>query len=184
MKVNMCGTLEYMSPEVMNCQFPSFASGLLLPLVPYNSYQYNNTLFSTYFIHFPDMWGVGAITYLLVSGGVSPFWTRSRYRTMARTLSCDYNFDQPNFSLISDSAKDFISKLLLLDPKDRLSPSLALSHPWLTHIGLQSGLSEKEHWRTLETAWMKGILARRRWQRWFHAITAMHRIRKLSVSHV
>jgi len=156
-KVNMCGTLEYMSPEVMNCQFASFAS---------------------------DMWGVGAITYLLVSGGVSPFWTRSRYRTMARTLSCDYNFDQPNFSLISDSAKDFISKLLLLDPKDRLSASLALSHPWLTHIGLQSGLSEKEHWRTLETAWMKGILARRRWQRWFHAITAMHRIRKLSVSHV
>eukprot|EP00092_Neocalanus_flemingeri_P033572 GFUD01036497.1.p1 GENE.GFUD01036497.1~~GFUD01036497.1.p1 ORF type:complete len:690 (+),score=174.45 GFUD01036497.1:62-2131(+) len=156
-QVNMCGTLEYMSPEVMNCQFASFAS---------------------------DMWGVGAITYLLVSGGVSPFWAGSRYRTMAKTLSCDYNFDQPNFSLISESAKDFISELLVLDPEQRMTVSSSLRHPWLTHIGLQTGLSEKEHWMTLETAWMKGILARRRWQRWFHAIKAMHRIRKLSTSHI
>ena len=28
---------------------------------------------------------------------------------------------------------------------------------------------------TLETAWMKGILARRRWHRWYHAIVAMNR---------
>ncbi len=28
---------------------------------------------------------------------------------------------------------------------------------------------------TLETAWMKGILARRRWHRWYHAIIAMNR---------
>ena len=33
---------------------------------------------------------------------------------------------------------------------------------------------------TLQTAWMKGILARRRWHRWYHAITAMRRIRKMS----
>ena len=28
---------------------------------------------------------------------------------------------------------------------------------------------------TLETAWMKGLLARRRWHRWYHAIVAMNR---------
>ena len=50
-KMTMCGTLEYMSPEVMDCKFASPAS---------------------------DMWGVGSIAYLLVSGGVSPFWGGNR----------------------------------------------------------------------------------------------------------
>ena len=144
------------------------------------------------------MWGIGAITYLLVSGGVSPFWEGSRYRTMNKILKCDYNFDQPNFSLVSDMATDFISKLLgiitnifpiltltfhisVLEPSDRSSASASLQHPWMTHIGLDNSLSEKEHWTTLETAWMKSILARRRWQRWYNAIIATHRIRRLSL---
>lgn len=49
--MSMCGTLEYMSPEVMDCKHASRAS---------------------------DMWGVGVIAYLLVSGGVSPFWGGNR----------------------------------------------------------------------------------------------------------
>ena len=154
-KVNMCGTLEFMSPEVLNCQFASPAS---------------------------DVWGVGAIAFLLVSGGVSPFWAGSRYRTMARILAADFSFQTPNFSLVSEQAREFITALLLLEPGSRLTAAACLRHPWLTHIGLQGGLSEREHWITLETAWMKGVLARRRWQRWFHAIRAMHRIRKLSLS--
>ena len=40
-----------------------------------------------------------------------------RYRTMAKTLSCDYTMDLPNFEHISHHGKDFISKLLVLDPK-------------------------------------------------------------------
>ena len=89
-KMNMCGTLEFMSPEVMDCKFASTAS---------------------------DMWGVGSIAYLLISGGVSPFWAGNRYRTMAKTLSCDYTFELSNFEKISDEAKDFVSKLLLLQPQ-------------------------------------------------------------------
>ena len=69
----------------------------------------------------------------------------------------------------------------MLDPQERYTATDCLRHPWLTHIGLY-GLSEKEHWTTLETAWMRGILARRRWQRWYNAIIATHRIRKLSLT--
>ena len=58
------------------------------------------------------MWGIGVITYLLVSGGASPFWAGSRYRIMSRILKCDYNFEQPNFGLVSNNATDFISKLI------------------------------------------------------------------------
>ena len=63
------------------------------------------------------MWGVGVIAYLLVSGGQSPFWGGNRYRTMAKTLSCDYTMDLPNFQHISNNGKDFISKLLMLNPQ-------------------------------------------------------------------
>ena len=31
---------------------------------------------------------------------------------MSNILHCQYNFDQPNFALLSDDATDFISKLL------------------------------------------------------------------------
>ena len=71
-----------------------------------------------------------------------------RYRTMAKTLSCDYTMDLPNFEHISPHGKDFISKLLVLDPKviclvslakkwqtifqQRLTAEQCLSHPWMT----------------------------------------------------
>jgi len=147
-KMKMCGTLEYMSPEVMDCKFAYPAS---------------------------DMWGVGVISYLLVSGGLSPFWAGNRYRTMAKTLSCDYSFEAQNFNHISQNAKDFISKLLVLDPEVRMSANDCLNHPWLTDNRVYV-----EVLHTLETAWMKGLLARRRWHRWYHAIVAMNRMRKLS----
>ena len=81
----MCGSLEYISPEVLNCSSASTAA---------------------------DIWGLGVIAYLLVSGGVSPFFASSNYKIMSNILNCDYNFNQPNFALLSNDATDFISKLL------------------------------------------------------------------------
>eukprot|EP00090_Calanus_glacialis_P019352 TRINITY_DN29735_c0_g1_i1.p1 TRINITY_DN29735_c0_g1~~TRINITY_DN29735_c0_g1_i1.p1 ORF type:complete len:113 (-),score=32.54 TRINITY_DN29735_c0_g1_i1:34-333(-) len=94
---------------------------------------------------------------------------------MAKTLKCDYTFDLPNFEKISENAKDFISKLLVLQSQNRFSALECLSHPWLTDNRVYVDVLH-----TLQTAWMKGILARRRWHRWYHAITAMRRIRKMS----
>ena len=59
-----------------------------------------------------DMWGLGVVAYLMVSGGMSPFWAGSRYRIMARILKCEYNFDLPNFQLVSKNAIDFIQSTL------------------------------------------------------------------------
>jgi len=148
-EMTMCGTLEYMSPEVMDCRFASPAS---------------------------DMWGVGVIAYMLVSGGVSPFWGGNRYRTMAKTLSCDYTMDLPNFSHISEHGQEFIRRLLVLEPAQRQTATECLAHPWLTDNRVYV-----EVLYSLQTTWMKGILARRRWHRWYHAITAMNRMRKFSL---
>ena len=55
-----------------------------------------------------------------------------RYRTMARTLKCQYTFEMPNFDKVSDNAKDFISSLLILSAEERFSAEQCLNHPWLT----------------------------------------------------
>ena len=70
---------------------------------------------------------------------------------MAKTLSCDYNFNESNFEMVSPVAKvkmdlsiksrlcqcfcyvkDFISKLLVLDAEERYTADQCLLHPWLT----------------------------------------------------
>jgi serine/threonine protein kinase len=106
--------------------------------------------------------------------------------------------DLPNFSHISDQGKDFIRGLLVLDPDNRLTASQCLSSPWLTDnrvlthppsslawlvlsLTLPCGQVYVEVLYSLQTTWMKGILARRRWHRWYHAITAMNRMRKFSL---
>ena len=96
---------------------------------------------------------------------------------MARTLSCDYNFELPNFAKVTDTAKDFISRLLVLEAEQRLTADQCLAHPWLTDNRVYEDVLY-----CLETNWMKSLLARRRWQRWYNAITAMRRMRRLSAS--
>ena len=69
---------------------------------------------------------------------------------MAKTLSCDYSFNESNFDMVSPIAKvkikvakknvntivyflqDFISKLLILDAEERYTADQCLMHPWLT----------------------------------------------------
>ena len=43
----------------------------------------------------------------------------------------DYTFEEDEFEEISDIAKDFIDKLLVVNQEHRMSAEEALSHPWL-----------------------------------------------------
>ena len=60
----------------------------------------------------------------------------------------------PEIRYISSEAKQFIQSLLTIDPKQRLSASSCLEHPWLSEEGGVDTL------HTLETSWMKQLLAR------------------------
>ena len=119
-----------------------------------------------------DCWGIGVIAYQLLSGGVSPFFAVNRFRTMAKVLDCDYSFEQCELWKSTDQAKDFISRLLLKKPENRMTADQCLQHPWLIDEKLYLGILE-----TLETTWMRRCLARRRWYRLLNAVRIMTSIR-------
>ena len=77
-----------------------------------------------------DMWSVGCIVYLLLSGNL-PFLGRSQKELFQKIIAGRYEFTGDIWNEISDDAKDLIKKLLILDPDERLSAKKALLHPWL-----------------------------------------------------
>lgn len=77
-----------------------------------------------------DMWSVGVITYMLLSSH-RPFYNKKRKVMIDRIMRCDYNFEKDYWNPISDEAKDFIDKLLVIDPKVRYNAQQALAHEWM-----------------------------------------------------
>ncbi|KAM4707536.1 calcium/calmodulin-dependent protein kinase type IV isoform 1-T1 [Discoglossus pictus] len=79
-----------------------------------------------------DMWSVGIITYILLCG-FEPFYDeRGDQYMFKRILNCDYAFVSPWWDDVSLNAKDLVKKLIVLDPKKRLTTHQALQHPWVT----------------------------------------------------
>ncbi|XP_060079443.1 obscurin-like [Ylistrum balloti] len=77
-----------------------------------------------------DLWSVGALAYLLVSG-ISAFQDRTDKDILSWVETCDWEFDDEGFELVSKEAKDFINKLLVLEPSERLSLEECMDHAWI-----------------------------------------------------
>ncbi|KAG0490032.1 hypothetical protein HPP92_006895 [Vanilla planifolia] len=72
-----------------------------------------------------DVWSIGVITYILLCGR-RPFWDKTE----------DGIFKEKKpWPSISTSAKDFVLKLLVKEPRARLTAAQALSHPWVREGG-------------------------------------------------
>jgi len=82
-----------------------------------------------------DMWAVGVILYLLVSGG--PPFPLDMEQLMA-PLSTKHHYNE-SFHHVSATAKDCIDSLLCHDPAKRLTATQLLSHPFITN---PEGLSD------------------------------------------
>ncbi|XP_052792506.1 calcium/calmodulin-dependent protein kinase type IV-like isoform X2 [Mya arenaria] len=77
-----------------------------------------------------DMWSIGVIAYILLCG-YEPFYDDEETIMYKKILKGNYEFDSPWWDNITENAKDFIRKLLIVDVKSRLSAVDALKHPWV-----------------------------------------------------
>jgi len=100
-----CGTPDYVAPEVIT------AEG-----------SYNKSV---------DMWSCGVITYVLLCG-FSPFLSSTQTGLFEKIIKVEYDFPDPEWTTISDNAKDFIRHLLVKDPEERYTAQQCLQHPWLS----------------------------------------------------
>jgi calcium-dependent protein kinase len=82
-----------------------------------------------------DMWSVGVVTYQLIAGK-APFWSANGIPAdvMELVVKGSYNFDGPEWRSVSADAKSFVSKLLKLEPWNRMSALQSLHHPWLKSL--------------------------------------------------
>ncbi|XP_071391591.1 striated muscle preferentially expressed protein kinase [Centroberyx affinis] len=120
------GTPEYVAPEIVNQTPVSTAT---------------------------DIWPVGVITYLCLTG-VSPFAGENDRATALNIRNYNVAFEESMFSDLCKEAKGFVIKLLVVD---RLRPTAVecLRHPWFKSTTNKS----------ISTAMLKQVLSRRRWQR-------------------
>ena len=83
-----------------------------------------------------DIWSAGTVLYVMLSG-VPPFSGNSDEEIIRNVSKGKYAFAGREWEGISAHAKDFISKLMNVDPSARLSAKQALNHPWITNAPKQ-----------------------------------------------
>jgi len=96
-----CGTLSYVAPEVLQKCYTELC----------------------------DMWSLGVVIFILL-GGYMPF-SGPDDQQQANIKAGKFKFKEEKWKGISQSAVDFVKKLIVVDTSVRLSATMALEHPWL-----------------------------------------------------
>ncbi|XP_064455900.1 serine/threonine-protein kinase 17B-like isoform X2 [Ornithodoros turicata] len=97
------GTPDYVAPEILQYEPISLAT---------------------------DMWSLGVLAYVLLSGH-SPFGGDTKQETFCNITNGSLDFPKYLFGQVSSAAKDFIKKLLVRESSKRLTVDECLTHPWL-----------------------------------------------------
>jgi calcium-dependent protein kinase len=80
-----------------------------------------------------DLWSIGVLAYVLLCG-YPPFNGSTDQEILQRVKIGRFVFPPAEWKGVSSAAKNFISKLLELNPSSRMSAQEALEHEWLKRI--------------------------------------------------
>lgn len=97
-----CGTPNYVAPEILR------QAGYSKPV---------------------DVWSLGIITYILLCG-YPPFYDDNDTKLFQLIMKGKFEFQSPYWDDVSESAKDLIKKMLIVNPANRLTAADVLKHPW------------------------------------------------------
>jgi len=98
-----CGTPGYIAPEVLHMK------------------GYNKLC---------DIWSLGVIVYILLCG-FPPFYADNDAQLFEKIKKGRYEFLKPYWDPVSETAKDFIRAMLIVDPAKRPDCDALLQHPWI-----------------------------------------------------
>ncbi|XP_072751104.1 calcium/calmodulin-dependent protein kinase type 1 isoform X2 [Anoplolepis gracilipes] len=123
-----------------------------------------------------DVWSIGVISYILLCG-YPPFYDENDANLFAQILKGEFEFDSPYWDDISDSAKDFIRKLMCVNVEERYSCRQALAHPWISG----NAASNKNIHGTVSEQ-LKKTFAKARWKQAYHAATVIRQMQRLALN--
>jgi len=119
MMTTLCGTPQYVAPEII---VQSQMSSQEVARVGYNKSV--------------DMWSLGAILYVLLSG--TPPFDEDRGNLFTLITKGKFEFYPEFWGEVSEQAKDLVSKLMTVNPTERITVEQALKHPWIAVADVMS----------------------------------------------
>ena len=99
----VCGTIDFMAPEVLEGK------------------AYDASV---------DLWSIGVIAFTCLTGSV-PFKGADEVTKLRNILSNNFDFSEEQIEELGNDAVDFVESLMKLKPSKRATPDKALSHKWL-----------------------------------------------------
>ncbi|WP_411026506.1 protein kinase domain-containing protein, partial [Salmonella sp. s54395] len=121
-----------------------------------------------------DVWSIGVIAYILLSG-CSPFMGDDDRQTLMNVRDGVWEFEEDIWDEISKEAKDFITKVLVVDVEERYNLKQCLEHPWLKFDERRDRGEAK-----ISTERLKNFNSRRKWRKALNAVKSMMRLKRLS----